>query len=257
MDLAAGKPAQISASVRTAIRTIQPFLAEAATTNRQLALHCHLTTKYNYQCRYHQIFSKRSKVRDRSNPPIGQYAVTGIPGPRIIAKCAPPTTNQQARMDASAMAIDPLQTSIDGTTPNPADSSASPATAAGKLTNTTNKTDTEEDGTLSVEDGYMSCGCLEEEVLTEFFFWKTWTATSPKNGITEGFADQFVDPRTRTFIVSAFKRMTGLSVEDLYSHGHGETENRKRILRVQIERLTNELNELNGGSTGGDAPMVS
>jgi hypothetical protein len=94
------------------------------------------------------------------------------------------------------------------------------------------------------QEGYLSCGCAEDDVLFEFFFWKTWVVTSPTTGITEGWLDQGLDPRTRVFVVSAFKTATRLTLDDLYTKGLDKDTYRKLLLMTQIARLTRELDDL-------------
>ena len=100
------------------------------------------------------------------------------------------------------------------------------------------------EGNESLEDSpFLNCGCSEDEVLTDFFFWKTWTITSPTTGITEGWKDQSFDPRMRAFVVTAFKKMTKLTVDDLYSEDGGRA-HQIRLLKVQMARLGDELAKL-------------
>jgi hypothetical protein len=98
--------------------------------------------------------------------------------------------------------------------------------------------------------GFMNCGCSEEAVLFEFFFWKTWTITSPSTGVTEGWSDQVLDPRARLFVVTAFKAATKLSLDDLYKKGLTDRAYKRALLTIQIERLTRELNEMDSDKSG-------
>lgn len=91
--------------------------------------------------------------------------------------------------------------------------------------------------------GYMHCGCYEDDVLMEFIFWKTWTITSPTTKVTEGWLDQHMDPRTRHFVVKAFKEASKLELEDFYKEGGSLDKEGARMetLKVQIGRLSAEL----------------
>lgn len=99
-------------------------------------------------------------------------------------------------------------------------------------------------------EGFMTCGCSEEAVLFEFFFWKTWTITSPSTGVTEGWSDQVLDPRTRLFVVTAFKAATKLSLDDLYKNGLTDRAYKRALLTMQIERFTRELHEMDVDESG-------
>jgi hypothetical protein len=92
--------------------------------------------------------------------------------------------------------------------------------------------------------GYFNCGCKEEEVLMEFYFWKTWSVTSPTTGATEGLMDQWFDPRARVFVVTAYQAATKLSVDDLYMDRLKEPEHKKKILQLQITRMMKEIGEI-------------
>ena len=92
--------------------------------------------------------------------------------------------------------------------------------------------------------GVLNCGCEEEAVLFEFYFWKTWTATSPTTFVTEGLLDQLMDPRTRLFVVTAYKAATGITLEDLYSNGLNNHDHKKALLTKQIGLFTSRLDAL-------------
>jgi hypothetical protein len=88
--------------------------------------------------------------------------------------------------------------------------------------------------------GYLHCGCSEEIALLDFFFWKTWTASNSK-GDVEGLLQQRIEPRPRLFFAQYFMKMTGLKVDDLYTHGKKPEEVKKRILCTQISYLQDQL----------------
>ena len=112
-----------------------------------------------------------------------------------------------------------------------------------KPTKSDKKSTKSDNGTVRPQ-GALSCGCDEEAVLFEFFFWKTWTITSPTTFVTEGFLDQRMDPRTRLFFVTAFKAATGITLDDLYSNGLNAHESKKALLAKQIAVLTTRLEDL-------------
>lgn len=174
----------IPLSVRARIRCVQSYLIEAATTNREMSLHCLTTREGNIMCRYHQGITKKSQAKDGDNTgdKIGEFAVTGIPGPRILFPNIP-------------------------------------------------------------KKGMLNCGCDEEEVLTDFFFWKTWTITSPATKKTEGWKEQCLDPRARSFVVQAFQQQSGLKVDDLYRQNRTADEQRKFELEKELAIIQELLAE--------------
>lgn len=136
-------------------------------------------------CRYHQGITKKPHAKDGDNDgeTIGEFLVTGVPGPRLLHPNIP-------------------------------------------------------------EEGTMNCGCNEDEVLADFFFWKTWTVTSHATGVTEGWKEQCLEPRTRAFVVQAFKEATGLSVDDLYWHDRSAVQQRKLTLEKELEIIQDALKDI-------------
>lgn len=67
-------------------------------------------------------------------------------------------------------------------------------------------------------EGILHCGCSEENALFGFIFWKTWrvTALIENTLITEGFEEDVLKPRDRLFAITAWKKATGLTLDDLY-----------------------------------------
>ena len=71
------------------------------------------------------------------------------------------------------------------------------------------------------EEGYMNCGCLIDDVLYDFFFWKTWSISSTRPnlaGRTETMKSDVLKPRVRSFIIKIFKEITLLTTHDLYGN---------------------------------------
>lgn len=91
--------------------------------------------------------------------------------------------------------------------------------------------------------GMMNCGCDEDEVLTDFFFWKTWTVTSTKTKKTEGWKEQCLDPRARAFVVQAFHQATGLSIDDMYFENRNADQQKKRLLEKELEMIQTALED--------------
>jgi hypothetical protein len=93
-------------------------------------------------------------------------------------------------------------------------------------------------------DGYFNCGCSEDEVLMDFFFWKTWTITSPTTGTTEGWMDQMLDPRACVLVASTYKNSMKLGINNLYTVGFTTKAHKRHLLELQIARLKEELTRL-------------
>jgi len=96
--------------------------------------------------------------------------------------------------------------------------------------------------------GHLHCGCNEDDVLMDFFFWKTWTLTSEEHGICveESMKDQLMAPRLRAFVVHAFRAATGLSIDDMYLDGRSAENLEERLLIKQINFLVGKLNAIGG-----------
>jgi hypothetical protein len=183
----AKKLPKLPKTVRAMIRNIQPYLPQAATTNRVLAKACFLTSPMNYMCRHHQSKAKRQGKIDGQNTIPGEYKVTGVAYEKILVS--------------------------------------------------------KHNGYRS-EPGFFSCGCSEDDVLMDFFFWKTWVITSPTTQVTEGWLGQTLEPRTRAFITTAFREMQMVSLDEMYSGDRSYTEQRQVLLTLMIQRLSAELESL-------------
>ncbi|KAF9531636.1 hypothetical protein CPB83DRAFT_833314 [Crepidotus variabilis] len=94
---------------------------------------------------------------------------------------------------------------------------------------------------LPAPPNHMHCGCSVEDVLIEFYIWKTSKIRSTNPALQldgeplfEGMGEMIIRPRLRSFIVGIFRGFSGLSLDDLYT-GVGnsiEEEDYKRRLRV-------------------------
>lgn len=96
--------------------------------------------------------------------------------------------------------------------------------------------------------GHMHCGCLIDDVLLDFFLWKTLKicSTNPKLEADEGMAQQVMAPRMRSFFVAVFRQFSGLTIDDLYT-GIGTTVDdlsyRTRLGLLQAQNFINLLRE--------------
>ncbi|KAF9545791.1 hypothetical protein CPC08DRAFT_385521 [Agrocybe pediades] len=104
------------------------------------------------------------------------------------------------------------------------------------------------------EPGHLHCGCSEEDVLFEFFFWKTWKVFSSNNTIhgVFYFTDRdFLDPRTRGFVVANFKAATGLQLDDIYDmkNDFESAEYNKRIAALKAKAALRQLQHYGEGAS--------
>jgi hypothetical protein len=92
--------------------------------------------------------------------------------------------------------------------------------------------------------GHLHCGCAVDDVLMEFFFWKTWTARSrrPDFQVEESLRDEVIPARLRTFFIQAFQRATCLTLDDLYSADYGTPQYEARIRLKQAARTLQIVN---------------
>jgi hypothetical protein len=89
--------------------------------------------------------------------------------------------------------------------------------------------------------GILDCGCTEDDVLLEFYWWKSITATSASTKETEGWRTQRLDPRARLFMRVEWEYISGLVVDDIYRHGKTRWESEVSRCTSQIETLTRYL----------------
>jgi hypothetical protein len=93
------------------------------------------------------------------------------------------------------------------------------------------------DFTRTRRKGIFDCGCAEDDVLLDFYWWKTLTATSASSKITEGWRTQHLDPRARLFMKEAWEDASRLTVDDIYTHGKGRWEYEAYRCQLQIQEF--------------------
>jgi hypothetical protein len=98
----------------------------------------------------------------------------------------------------------------------------------------------------------MHCGCAIDDVLMEFFFWKTWTAmsTRPSLDVLEGLGDEVVPARLRAFTNQVFKRTMCLTINDLYGDDYGTEKYEARLRLKQAAHMLQIVNKSEEGSLG-------
>lgn len=87
------------------------------------------------------------------------------------------------------------------------------------------------------ELGILHCGCEEDDVLWDFFWWKTTVLISPTSGISEPWRFTRLEPRSRGFMVNFIRNLTLLNIDDIYSGVADENKTNVGILRTIEERI--------------------
>ena len=98
--------------------------------------------------------------------------------------------------------------------------------------------------TTDPQIGHMHCSCAIGDALMEFSFWKTWTATSTRPGFnhTEGMKNEVMPARTRAFVNQAFKKMTCLTLDDLYGDDYGTQQYEAHVCLKQAAHMLQKVN---------------
>lgn len=105
---------------------------------------------------------------------------------------------------------------------------------------------------IKLEDpNALHCGCQVDEVLWDFYWWKTEKIFSPTLNIAEPWRNTRVDPRTRGFFVQFLERFALVDINDIYTgstdfnrswmkrleHMEGNIRHARKVLRRDMERL--------------------
>jgi hypothetical protein len=185
---------------RRLIRHVQEVCPWAAEISRDLSLHIFTSRRANVVCGLHGERDKGGGKCDLKTTEKSQYRVTGTPFPRRVT---PPKTQKGVSRARSA------------------------------------KTKLKEAKTKPEErKGIMDCGCVEDDVILDFYWWKLGFARSVSTGMKEGWKDQRLNPRARAFMVREWKSATALEVNDIFTDNEDE-------LAAEIKRLTKQINNLN------------
>ncbi|KDR73873.1 hypothetical protein GALMADRAFT_212113 [Galerina marginata CBS 339.88] len=95
--------------------------------------------------------------------------------------------------------------------------------------------------------GHMNCGCAVDDVLFEYFIWKTSSAfsTNPKLASTNYFMgdNDFVAPKIRRFWVQQWKDATCLTINDIYGN---DTDTAGWIPRLAALSVIRQVSKLKG-----------
>jgi hypothetical protein len=91
--------------------------------------------------------------------------------------------------------------------------------------------------------GILDCGCTEDDVLLDFYWWKEMTVTSVSTGAEETWKHQRLDPRARLFMKHEWEYISGITVNDIYKRNMKHSEFEVHRCTVQIKALQERLKE--------------
>ena len=91
------------------------------------------------------------------------------------------------------------------------------------------------------EAGFFSCGCSEEDVLMDFYFWKKWSITSPVTGVTEGWLANGLDPRDRAFVTEGIRSLGLFTLDEMYSADRDPEEQLQHLREIIVDRVQHDL----------------
>ncbi|KAF8193295.1 hypothetical protein BJ912DRAFT_848467 [Pholiota molesta] len=97
---------------------------------------------------------------------------------------------------------------------------------------------------VKAEPGFMNCGCHIDDVLLDFFWWKTWIIRSRNPNLfdaTESMMESVFPPRPRAFFVHAFLNISHLKLDDFYGLDYGTLAYYVRILTKQVTGIFGRL----------------
>lgn len=94
-------------------------------------------------------------------------------------------------------------------------------------------------------DEYLHCGCLTEDALIAFFWFKSAeyaspTAKTPSGAqMTEGWCNQQLEARARGLVIETFLAFTGIeSVDEMYTFDReGNRRSQSELVKLQIDKL--------------------
>jgi hypothetical protein len=87
----------------------------------------------------------------------------------------------------------------------------------------------------------LDCGCTEDDALLDFYWWKQITVISPSTKVEEGWKEQRLDPRARSFMKSEWEYISGLTVNDIYTNGKSQLQFEATRYARQIKLLQRNL----------------
>lgn len=93
---------------------------------------------------------------------------------------------------------------------------------------------------VMAKHGFMHCGCYIEDVLLDFFFWKSWMIHSRNPDVdimSKTMMDDWLPPRLRAFVIQSFLATSHLTLDDLYAFDYGTVDYYQRVLLIQGRRV--------------------
>ncbi|KAK7059097.1 hypothetical protein VNI00_001722 [Paramarasmius palmivorus] len=166
---------------------------EAATTSREVALACMVSGQGTLLCRYHTRTKKSVRERDLRDGEEG--LLFGRPWDAIhrldwqaLDKGQKPGKAAAKRFVQSLSSTSPRGWVVPGWKRFP-----------------------------GRDPRAMDCGCYIEDVLLEFYLWKTGRFTSPVMKMIDHFGRDLLKPRQRAFLLGVYRSETKLDINDIYS----------------------------------------
>ena len=191
------------------------FMVELSTHSQELARMSLMTRPGNSICPYHTCHASKAYdndiATDKRNP---CYKVTGVPYMRTVV--AKRSLLVRPEGDDDDDYVDP--------------------------NDPTNKPTEEQQKQLDRRHAgeIMSCGCKFDDVLLDFFIWKSVNTKSPSTKAIDTWQDDLLEPRHRSFVTSALRIFGGLRIGDLYDiWAGGEVKDKVKAIRRQTIRLKN------------------
>lgn len=83
----------------------------------------------------------------------------------------------------------------------------------------------------------LHCGCHADEVLWDFYWWKTQKLYSPTLDIREPWRNTRLDPRSRGFMVQFLEQFAHVSINDIYTGSTEMIQSRVARLKVMEENI--------------------
>lgn len=83
----------------------------------------------------------------------------------------------------------------------------------------------------------IHCGCHQDDVLWDFFWWKNTRLYSPTLHITEDWGPTGLEPRGRGFMVTFLQQFTHTKLRDIYSGTLDEHRTKLHLLKKMEENI--------------------
>ncbi|KAJ2911558.1 hypothetical protein MD484_g8857, partial [Candolleomyces efflorescens] len=214
----------LSTTSRSWARRHQGFMAEAAYRSKRMAAHCFIGKKGRTTCHYHTVYDKKGKINDvavqQTPQKPGTPMVTGVPFER----------QPKPLLHPSYLARNP-----------------------GQKPTSMNRNFTLERVLrfFPVVDGVhtMHCGCLLDDALIDFYFWKRVVLYSQSQELEEPYRKP-MKPHDRLYLITALSWIE-FDVNFLYSYNErGMRQTEADRLEAYMKRLGVVTKELRNTARG-------